>query len=109
MVKLAADAIFSFSLAPMRITIILGLIYLVLALAEILYVISYFITNKADLLTPGWPSLMFASLLGNAIILISLGVFGYYIGYIFQQIKNRPLYIIKSIKSRSPENPEAQP
>lgn len=112
MVKLAADAIFSFSLAPMRITIILGLLYLVLALAEILYVVSYFVTNKANLLTPGWPSLMFASLLGNAIILISLGVFGYYIGYIFQQIKNRPLYIIKSIKSRQadppgpPEKPE---
>lgn len=110
MVKLAADAIFSFSLAPMRITIILGLIYLVLALVEILYVVSYFLTNKTELLAPGWPSLMFASLLGNAIILISLGVFGYYIGYIFQQIKNRPQYIIKSIVSASkkPDAPEGK-
>lgn len=100
MVKLAADAIFSFSLSPMKITIFLGFFYLILALIEILYVVSYFLTNRADLLAPGWPSLMFASLLGNAIILISLGIFGYYIGYIFQQVKHRPLYIIKSVISK---------
>lgn len=44
----------------------------------------------------GWPSMIVTILFSTGLILISLGVTGIYIGKIFQQVKNRPLYIVES-------------
>jgi dolichol-phosphate mannosyltransferase len=46
-------------------------------------------------LQPGWPSLIIALLFSTGLILMSIGVAGIYIGKIFEQIKNRPLFIIE--------------
>jgi glycosyltransferase involved in cell wall biosynthesis len=97
MMSLAADAIFSFSTTPIKISLGLGAVFLLLAFCETLYALSFLLTNRIDLLVPGWPSLMFILLLGNALILINIGIIGMYIGYVFQQVKGRPNYIVKSI------------
>jgi len=46
-------------------------------------------------LQPGWPSLIIALLFSTGLILMSIGVAGIYIGKIFEQVKNRPLFIIE--------------
>lgn len=46
-------------------------------------------------LQPGWPSLFLTILFSTGIILLSIGVTGIYIGKIFMQVKERPLYIIE--------------
>jgi hypothetical protein len=89
------DAVFSFSLVPLYIGISLGVLMLVLAFLEMLYVLSFWVTGNISNLAPGWSSLMFILLLIGGFLMISLGVIGVYIGYIFQEVKSRPVYIIR--------------
>jgi polyisoprenyl-phosphate glycosyltransferase len=97
MFRLATDAIFSFSLVPLFISITIGLGFLVLAIVEGIYVLSFWISGNTQTLAPGWSSLMFMLLLVGGSIMISLGLIGMYVGYIFQEVKQRPKYIIRHI------------
>jgi polyisoprenyl-phosphate glycosyltransferase len=96
MIRLAMDAIFSFSLAPLYLGMSLGGILLLLALAEIIYVLSFWFTGREASLAPGWSSLMFIILIVGGMLMVLIGFIGVYVGYIFQQVKNRPVYIIKN-------------
>jgi dolichol-phosphate mannosyltransferase len=97
MARLAADATFSFSLVPLRIGLVVGLCFLVLAAAEALYVLSFWLTGRQHLLVPGWSSLMFMVLIVGAALMISVGLLGMYVGYIFQEVKRRPVYVVRDV------------
>ena len=107
MVRLAAEATFSFSLLPLRIALVVGLGFLVLAAAEAFYVLSFWLTGRQHLLVPGWASLMFMLLIVGAALMIALGLVGIYVGYIFQEVKRRPLYLVRAVHGRSGEPPPA--
>ncbi|MFZ5858629.1 MAG: glycosyltransferase family 2 protein [Chloroflexota bacterium] len=96
MFRLAMDAIFSFSLAPLYVGLSLGGILLLLALAEMVYVLSFWVTGRTSSLAPGWSSLMFVILIVGGMLMVLLGFIGVYVGYIFQEVKRRPIYLIKS-------------
>lgn len=96
MLGLAAHAIFSFSLSPLYIGITIGVIFLFLALVEMIYVLSFWISGNSASLAPGWSSLMFVLLVVGGVLMIALGIIGVYIGYIFQQVKGRPIYIVRA-------------
>jgi dolichol-phosphate mannosyltransferase len=95
MLRLASDAVFSFSLVPLYIGLSAGAVFLVLAFLEVIYVLSFWVTGHTEKLAPGWSSLMFMLLLVGGSLCIALGFIGVYIGYIFQEIKQRPIYIIR--------------
>ncbi len=95
MVNLAANAIFSFSLVPLYIAIAMGGLFIVLAVIEAIYVLSFWISGQQSTLEPGWSSLMFVLLIVGGTIMISLGFIGVYLGYIFQEVKGRPVYLIR--------------
>lgn len=95
MFRLAMDAIFSFSLAPLYVGLSLGGILLLLALAEMIYVLSFWVTGRTSTLAPGWSSLMFVILIIGGMLMVLLGFIGVYVGYIFQEVKRRPVYLIK--------------
>ncbi len=99
MLRLATDALFSFSLAPLFIGISLGGIFLLLALVEVIYVLSFWVTDQQSNLAPGWSSLMFVLLVVGGILMITLGIIGVYIGYIFQEVKRRPIYFVRRVLS----------
>lgn len=94
--QLAMNAIFSFSLVPLYSAITLGVIFLVLAVIEALYVLSFWLTGNTAPLAPGWSSLMFVLLVVGGFLMIAIGVVGVYIGYIFQEVKGRPSYVVRS-------------
>lgn len=96
MFRLAMDAIFSFSLAPLYVGLSLGGILLLLALAEMVYVLSFWVTGRTSSLAPGWSSLMFVILIVGGMLMVLLGFIGVYVGYIFQEVKRRPVYLVKS-------------
>jgi len=104
MLKLAADALFSFSLAPLFIGISLGGVFLLLAMIEVIYVLSFWVTNRQDTLAPGWSSLMFVLLVVGGVLMITLGIIGVYVGFIFQEVKRRPIYFVRRILSSSEES-----
>jgi dolichol-phosphate mannosyltransferase len=97
MMNLAVNAIFSFSLVPLYISISIGILFFVLALIEVIYVLSLWFGGRQSTLEPGWSSLMFMLLIIGGCVLTSLGIIGLYIGYIFQEVKHRPVYLIRGI------------
>jgi glycosyltransferase involved in cell wall biosynthesis len=96
MMNLAVNAIFSFSLVPLYISISIGILFFILALVEAIYVLSFWFSGRQSTLEPGWSSLMFMLLIIGGCVLTSLGIIGLYIGYIFQEVKHRPVYLIRS-------------
>jgi glycosyltransferase involved in cell wall biosynthesis len=97
MISLALDAIFSFSLAPLWIGLLAGGCFFALAALEVIYVLSFWLTGRYGLLAPGWSSLIFVILIAGGTIMVNLGFIGVYVGYIFQEVKRRPVYLIRSI------------
>ena len=96
MLRLASDAVFSFSMVPLYIGLSAGALFLVLAVIEVVYVLSFWISGNTAGLTPGWSSLMFMLLIIGAVLMIIMGFIGVYVGYIFQEVKHRPVYIVRS-------------
>ena len=95
MIRLASDAIFSFSLAPLYIGLSSGLAFFVLAIAQLAYVLILWLTGQTERVVAGWSSLMGVLLIASGIIMILLGFIGVYVGYIFQEVKRRPIYLLK--------------
>ena len=95
MFRLAMDAIFSFSLMPLYIGISAGLGFIILAIVQNVYVLYLWFTHQNDKIVPGWSSLMAILLIASGIIMILLGFVGVYVGYIFQEVKRRPVYLLK--------------
>jgi dolichol-phosphate mannosyltransferase len=98
MLRLATSAIFSFSLVPLYIAITIGVAFLVLAFLEAIYVLSLWFSGNQAHLAPGWSSLMFMLLCVGGSLMVSMGFIGIYIGYIFQEVKRRPIYLVRSIQ-----------
>ena len=95
MFRLAMDALFSFSLVPLYIGLSAGGIFFCLAALEMIYVLSFWVTGRTSNLAPGWSSLMFVILIVSGMIMVLLGFIGIYVGYIFQEVKHRPVYLLK--------------
>jgi dolichol-phosphate mannosyltransferase len=95
MFRLAMDAIFSFSLMPLYLGMTLGGILLCLAAGQIIYVLSFWLTGRSSELVPGWSSLMSVMLVIGGMLMILVGFIGVYVGYIFQEVKRRPVYLLK--------------
>jgi glycosyltransferase involved in cell wall biosynthesis len=98
MFRLAMDALFSFSLAPLYVGLTLGGILLCLAVAEMAYVLSFWVTGRTSGLAPGWSSLMFVVLIVGGMLMVLLGFVGVYVGYIFQEVKRRPVFLAKETR-----------
>jgi polyisoprenyl-phosphate glycosyltransferase len=96
MLRLAIDAMFSFSLVPLRIGISVGVFFLFLALLEMIYVLNFWVRGQQSSLAPGWSSLMFVILIVGGMLMINLGFTGMYIGFIYQEVKRRPVYLVRT-------------
>ncbi len=96
MLRLASDAVFSFSLIPLYIGLSSGLVFFALAFVQLSWVLWLSITKNTEYyVAPGWSSLMGVLLIASGIIMILLGFIGVYVGYIFQEVKRRPVYLLK--------------
>ncbi|MCC6817370.1 MAG: glycosyltransferase family 2 protein [Bacteroidia bacterium] len=93
MLRLASDAILSFSNTPLKIATFVGFITSVIAFIGILY--ALYMRLFTENFVEGWTLLMISVLLIGGIILLVLGIIGEYVGRIYGEIKRRPLYIIK--------------
>jgi dolichol-phosphate mannosyltransferase len=93
MLKLAMTAITGFSYLPLQMATILGFIAAGLSLvAAVVVIIMRAITGEAFL---GQASTLIAVLFLGGVQLISLGILGEYIGRIYDEVKGRPLYIVR--------------
>ena len=93
LVELAIDGITSFTTAPLRISTYAGIFVSVFTFLYLLYLVIRTIFFGTDL--AGYPSMMAVILFLGGVQLISLGIIGEYIGRIFNETKQRPLYLIE--------------
>ena len=93
MLKFALDGVLSFSLTPLRLAIWTGFLAILMAVAGIIYAVllRLYTTDWVR----GWASLFVAILFMGGVQLISLGIIGEYIGRIYGEVKQRPLYLLR--------------
>ena len=94
MLSLALNGITAFSVKPLYVIFNIGLLFLIIAFCIGVYVTYALIMGVA---VKGWASLMLSIWLVGGFILMSMGVMGTYIGKIFTEVKQRPLYHIQEI------------
>jgi len=87
-------ALISFSDAPLKIMLLIGLFVSIVAIGYIGVIITQKILGFHE---PGWPALMASILLLGGVQLSVLGIIGLYIGGIFTHVKSRPLSVVDSI------------
>ena len=93
LIDLAIEGITSFTIAPLRVATIMGIITAFLAFIYTVFIVVRTFIYGIDV--PGYASLICVILLMGGIQLISLGVIGEYLGRVFVEVKNRPLYFIE--------------
>ena len=97
MIGFAADALISFSMVPLRIATYVGaLLTTVLTFVGIGAVIGWIFSGTV----PGWTSLTLLVVMISSVQLLVLGLIGEYIGRIYIQSKNRPLFLISHLHRR---------
>ncbi len=92
------NGIFSFSMVPLRIFLVSGLIISTLCICYAIFNILLKILSvyfKSIIILPGWTTITIAILFFGSIQLIGIGLLGEYIGRIYEQVKERPEYIVK--------------
>lgn len=92
LIKLGMAGLTSFSAAPLQLWIGIGALISFLALVYGAYVIVDTVVYGNAV--SGWPTLTVALMLFSGIQLLSIGILGEYIGRIFTEVKQRPLYVI---------------
>ena len=91
MLSLAVDGVTSFSVKPLRLIMIMGLVFILIALGVILWALVEYVRGNT---IQGWTSLLVSLWFVGGTILLALGITGEYIGKIYKEVKHRPLYFI---------------
>jgi dolichol-phosphate mannosyltransferase len=104
MLRFAFDAITSFSHAPLQAATLLGFAFSILAFLAIPLTI---VARYADIYTRGVPTTIVIILLLGGIQLITVGIIGEYVGRIYDEVKHRPLYVVRDrVNVEAPERPQ---
>jgi polyisoprenyl-phosphate glycosyltransferase len=92
MLRFAFDAITSFSHAPLQAATLLGFVFSFLAFLAIPLTV---VARYADIYSRGVPTTIVIVLLLGGIQLITVGIIGEYVGRIYDEVKHRPLYVVR--------------
>lgn len=92
LISLAIDGITSFTTAPLRMSAVMGFIVSLVAFIYMCFVLfkTIFVGENVQ----GYPTLVILILFIGGVQLISLGIIGEYLGKIFNETKNRPVYVV---------------
>lgn len=91
----AVDGITSFTYSPLRIASFLGFITFFFSMIYALFIVIHRLTTQNDI--SGYASTIVFILFFGGVQLLSVGLIGEYIGRIYEEVKQRPLYLVKQI------------
>lgn len=92
--KYALEGITAFSTVPLVISSIIGIVFFFISIIAIIYIIINTLLYGNQ--TSGWPSMICIIFMVTGIQLFCIGIIGQYLSKIYLEVKNRPIYIIKS-------------
>jgi len=102
MFALALDGATSTTTLPLRAVLGLGVAVSSVAMAYLIYVIgAWFLTNRAIV---GWSSVIVSVLLLGGLQLIVLGMMGLYLAKVFDEVKGRPVYLVRDSRGIPPKH-----
>jgi len=102
--RLALDAIFSFSVIPLRLISLLGLVTTVFGVAfGAFWLVSYFLGRVEG---SGGTSIVILILIFGGVQLLSLGIVSEYVGRTYEEVKRRPRYVVGSTSGIEPDAAE---
>jgi glycosyltransferase involved in cell wall biosynthesis len=93
LLRLAKDGIFSFTTLPLRLATYMGVLISLVSFTYAAWLVLRTLVLGVE--TPGFASIMVAVLFMGGIQLISLGIIGEYIGRIYRETKQRPLFVVE--------------
>lgn len=94
----ALDGLFAFSTVPLRVWSYVGGLLALVALIYMVQIVLQVLLVGKD--TPGYASLLTVVLFLGGIQLLTLGILGEYVGRLFIEVKNRPIYVVEAEHSR---------
>jgi polyisoprenyl-phosphate glycosyltransferase len=94
MLRFAVDAITGFSTRPLRLASYLGVVLGIAGFASMIYIIGGLVVGHT---VQGWASVMTAVIMLSSCQLVILGIVGEYLGRLYIQAKNRPLFVVAEI------------
>lgn len=100
LINLAVDGITSFTTAPLRISTVVGAMVSVFAFLYLIFIVVRGLFFGTDL--AGYSSMMAVILFLGGVQLLSLGIIGEYVGRIFNESKQRPLYLVEEYHNGTP-------
>jgi len=103
--RLALDGIVSFSALPLRMSSFLGALFALVALGYGAWLVARTLVHGVDV--PGYASLMVVVLFLGGVQLLSLGVIGEYLGRVYDEVKARPLYVVRARVGFPPSGADA--
>jgi dolichol-phosphate mannosyltransferase len=106
MLSFAWTAATSFSILPLRISTFMGLVVTIFGLAEAVRAILAHVFHWYTV--TGWTSLLVTICVIGGTLLISIGVLGEYVGKLYEQSKDRPLYLVARTLNLPVTKPEAE-
>jgi dolichol-phosphate mannosyltransferase len=92
MLAFAWTAATSFSIVPLQVSLVMGLLVGLFAIEEAIRAVLA--TLLGWYAVPGWTSLMVVTSMIGSALLISIGILGQYVGKLYEQAKGRPLYVV---------------
>ena len=99
--RFALDGLTAFSAVPLKVWTVVGLVIAAIGLFYGLFLIVKTLVSGVDV--PGYASLMVAVLFFGGVQMMTLGVFGEYLGRVFDEVKHRPLYIVREQHGFTPD------
>jgi polyisoprenyl-phosphate glycosyltransferase len=99
LIRLSFDGLTAFTNWPLRIVSLVGLVLALLAFSYGGYLVIEYLLNGHPV--PGWTTIVVGLMLLSGIQLIGLGVLGEYVSRIFEEVKARPLYVVRHRAGRS--------
>jgi dolichol-phosphate mannosyltransferase len=100
MLRFSLDAISSFSNVPLQLATLLGFVFSVVAFLAIPVAIAFRIAGE---FVPGIATVLLVVLLLGGIQLITVGIIGEYLGRVYDEVKRRPLYVVRDRRNIGPD------
>ena len=103
MLRFSFDAVASFSHVPLQLATLLGFVFA--ALAFLIGVPAVILARIFEIFDPGTPTIITVVLLLGGIQLMTVGIIGEYVGRIYDEVKRRPLYVVRERRNLPEDEP----
>jgi dolichol-phosphate mannosyltransferase len=101
-VQIRLDSVFDFSTLPLRLSIYLGLVALLLGVLYAAYILGTLVFVGREAIPSGWPALIITILLLGGVQLVCLGMVAEYVGRTYDEVKQRPTYVVRELVGAAP-------